>query len=156
MRRPLTITCVVFSFLFVACVKDNRPAPIIDYRQINSFVGKWMFTSTTDIKTGDNSSTGYPEFDTLIFNADLSYSIIDHKDTIDMGAFSMGYGQTINALGKMQSYDSVLLQTAYITQAAVYPAFLYFKQSSLDTLSFSSYYKDSTKNKTISYYVRAK
>lgn len=152
MRKLLFVSMIMFFIgtIISSCSKSAAPGPVIDWWNFSAINGKWAFGEMS------NHSADHPLIDTLIFNESNTYSLITGKDTVDKGAFIVGYGESINGFGKLQAYDSVSLKTDYITQTAVYPSVLYFKQTVLDTLSISTYYKDSAKNKVIAYYIRVK
>jgi hypothetical protein len=141
---------VIVAVTALSCSKTAVPGPIVDYWTYGGITGKWAFEKGTDPSAAD------PMFDTLLFEQNFTYALITLQDTADRGTFTVGYSEAVNGFGNRQGYDSLGLKTVYLTQAATYPKVLYFKQTSLDTISISTRYKDSAQNQAITYYTRVK
>lgn len=150
-KISLIITAAIF---ITSCTKDFKQHPV-DPPMVNSLTGKWAFYSSSGINIPQDAITNY-FIDTLIYNEDNSYIMIDNKDTIDKGSFSIGYGEAINGFGIKQGYDSILLKTNSTALVRPYDNVSYIRQTSLDTISFGNYYKDSSLNKAIVNYLRVK
>ena len=151
--KKISLT-IVAALLMTACTKYFQNYPV-DPPMVNSLTGKWAFYSSYGIYIPQDAITNH-FIDTLIYNEDYSYILIDNKDTIDKGSFSIGYGEATNGFGIKQGYDSILFKSSSVVLDPVYPAVRYVKQLSLDTLSMGNYYKDSSLAKAIVNYVKVK
>ncbi|SEA57065.1 hypothetical protein SAMN05192529_12923 [Arachidicoccus rhizosphaerae] len=149
--RNFTLSVLGFVIISIgvgSCSKKNTPGPVVDYYTFSGLHGKWALSHFTDPKGSQL------ELDTLIFADNFTYALIRVSDTVDKGFFKVGYGIRVNGFGHKQAYDSIALNTAYLTQAAIYPKVLYYRQTTLDTLSISTWYRDSASSQSVAFYTR--
>lgn len=151
--RVLFYCLAALLLMTSACTRDeheiNGPDPVA-----KTLLGKWALKVVNGLEAIDLSSGSRLFDDTLIYNADMRYQVLNNNDTTDRGAFSLGRGSAVNGFGRVQIYDSIVYNSASIATDATPPPVYYFKLDH-DTLSLSfGYLKDSADTGIYASYIR--